>query len=54
VTDSGFPTGTPDEVKMHLRRLAFRRGAVLPKALVNETARHAGAVRELLDGTVGE
>jgi hypothetical protein len=52
VTDSGFPTGTPDEVKM--RRPTFRRAAVLPKALVNETARHAGGVRELLDGTVGE
>ncbi len=50
---SGFPTGTPDELELFLRWLAFPRGAVLRA----ETARHAGhadAVRELLDGTTGE
>jgi uncharacterized damage-inducible protein DinB len=41
VTDSGFPTGTPDELDMHLRWLAFLRGAVLRKAagLDDEQAR---------------
>jgi uncharacterized damage-inducible protein DinB len=29
---SDFPTGTPDEIELHLRWLAFLRGAVLRKA----------------------
>jgi uncharacterized damage-inducible protein DinB len=29
---SGFPSGTPDELEMYLRWLAFLRGAVLRKA----------------------
>ena len=29
---TGFPTGTPDELELHLRWLAFLRGAVLRKA----------------------
>ena len=29
---SGFPTGTPDELELYLRWLAFLRGAVLRKA----------------------
>src|SRR3954454_20480028 len=106
--EAGFPSGTPDELEMYLRWLAFLRGAVLRKAsgindgqarwrpdgrlitllgIVNhlthvewrwidgqmlgaETSKaageyspgpgltieagHADAVRELLDGTVGE
>jgi len=31
--DVTFPSGTPDEVELHLRWLAFLRGAVLRKAL---------------------
>ena len=30
---SGFPSGTPDELELYLRWLAFLRGAVLRKAL---------------------
>jgi len=30
---AGFPSGTPDELEMYLRWLAFLRGAVLRKAL---------------------
>jgi uncharacterized damage-inducible protein DinB len=39
--DAGFPTGTPDEVELYLRWLAFLRGAVLRKAagLTDEQAR---------------
>ena len=38
---SEFPTGTPDEIELHLRWLAFLRGAVLRKAagLTDEQAR---------------
>ena len=38
---SDFPTGTPDEIELHLRWLAFLRGAVLRKAagLTDEQAR---------------
>jgi uncharacterized damage-inducible protein DinB len=38
---TGFPTGTPDEIELHLRWLAFLRGAVLRKAtgITDEQAR---------------
>jgi uncharacterized damage-inducible protein DinB len=38
---SGFPTGTPDELELYLRWLAFLRGAVLRKAagITDEQAR---------------
>jgi uncharacterized damage-inducible protein DinB len=38
---SGFPTGTPDELELYLRWLAFLRGAVLRKAagLTDEQSR---------------
>jgi uncharacterized damage-inducible protein DinB len=38
---AGFPTGTSDELELHLRWLAFLRGAVLRKAtgLTDEQAR---------------
>jgi uncharacterized damage-inducible protein DinB len=32
VSTAGFPSGTPDELEMYLRWLAFLRGAVLRKA----------------------
>lgn len=38
---SDFPTGTPDEIELHLRWLAFLRGAVLRKVsgITDEQAR---------------
>jgi uncharacterized damage-inducible protein DinB len=32
LTSAGFPSGTPDELELYLRWLAFLRGAVLRKA----------------------
>ena len=44
-----FPTGTPDELELHLRWLAFLRGAVLRKAsgITDEQARWRPAGRLL-------